>query len=168
MWKMQNCFKLLAIFLIVMLPSFSVAQANVLGNEDALKKGPIAKAIFDINLTSPDKLNLYLEVIKKTHNDLVGQGFDPDFIIAFRGPSVLLLNKNLEQFDEKQKSMLARVLAQISELKHRGVRFEACSVATGLFNVKNSDVLPEVKVVGNTFISLIGYQNDGYSIVPIM
>jgi intracellular sulfur oxidation DsrE/DsrF family protein len=52
-------------------------------------------------------------------------------------------------------------------LAQAGVRFEACAIATRLFGVENNSVLPQVKVVGNTFNSLIGYQAKGYALIPI-
>jgi peroxiredoxin family protein len=46
------------------------------------------------------------------------------------------------------------------------VRLEACSVATALFGVDNETILPEIVVVGNTFISALGFQAVGYA--PIL
>lgn len=55
----------------------------------------------------------------------------------------------------------------IQELAKQGVRFEACAIATRLFHVDNASMISDVKVVGNTFISLIGYQAKGYAVIPI-
>ncbi len=41
------------------------------------------------------------------------------------------------------------------------------AIAAGLFKVDPKTFIPEVKPVGNTFISLIGYQAKGYGLVPI-
>ena len=60
------------------------------------------------------------------------------------------------------------ITRQIEELKGLGVKFEVCEVSTRLLKVDNATVLPTAKVVANTFISLIGYENRGYAIVPIM
>jgi hypothetical protein len=45
---------------------------------------------------------------------------------------------------------------------------EVCGLATRLLKADNATVLPEAQVAANTFISLIGYENRGYAIVPIM
>jgi intracellular sulfur oxidation DsrE/DsrF family protein len=44
---------------------------------------------------------------------------------------------------------------------------EACSVATRLFGVDNGTLLDGIKPVGNTFVSLTGYQAQGYANIPI-
>jgi len=54
----------------------------------------------------------------------------------------------------------------ITDLDGLGVKFEACNIATNLFGIDNETILLEIKVVGNTFISAIGYQTKGYS--PIL
>lgn len=51
----------------------------------ALQGVKSGKGIFDINITDVDKLPLYLQVIKETHDGLKKQGVKPDLIVAFRG-----------------------------------------------------------------------------------
>jgi intracellular sulfur oxidation DsrE/DsrF family protein len=133
----------------------------------ALKGVKSGKGIFDINLSGPEKLPLYLEVIKETHAGLKAQGVKPELVVAFRGTSVKLLSSARANFSAEQKEALQQSDELIRELAKLGVRFEACAVATRLFGVENSSILPGVKVVGNTFISLIGYQSKGYALIPI-
>jgi len=51
--------------------------------------------------------------------------------------------------------------------KRPGVKMEACSVAARLFDVDSKTYLPGIKPVGNTFVSLIGYQAKGFAVIPI-
>ena len=44
---------------------------------------------------------------------------------------------------------------------------EACGLATNLFKVDNNTILPGIKVVANTYVSLIGYNAQGYAAIPI-
>ena len=63
---------------------------------------------------------------------------------------------------------LDEVAALLADLNRRpGVRMEACSVACRIFGVKTESLLPGIKAVGNTFVSLIGYQTQGYGTIPI-
>jgi len=55
----------------------------------------------------------------------------------------------------------------VMKQNYEGVRMEACSVATKLFNVSNKSLLNGIKPVGNTFVSLTGYQAKGYASIPI-
>ncbi|ODU00321.1 MAG: hypothetical protein ABS89_09155 [Thiobacillus sp. SCN 63-1177] len=46
-------------------------------------------------------------------------------------------------------------------------RHEVCAVATRVFNVDNATILPGMQLVGDGFISLIGWQTQGYKLVPL-
>ncbi len=134
---------------------------------DALKGVSEGKVLFDVNMAEPKKMTLYLAVIRETVDDLRRQGVKPDVILAFRGLSVKLINKDREAWDLTEFDHLDKVAAQLADLQKRGVRMEACSVATRLFGVKNSKLLDGIKPVGNTFVSLTGYQAQGYANIPI-
>ncbi|PLX88008.1 MAG: hypothetical protein C0618_05570 [Desulfuromonas sp.] len=145
------------------------ATATEMPNDlDALTDVSVGKALFDINIAADftdlapaqGKLALYLSVIKQTYEGLQDQGVTPDIIVAFRGSAVALVTKTTTQ-DIKD------LVAELSDL---GVVFEACNVATSLFGIDNSTMLSEVNVVGNTFISAIGYGSNhkGYATIPIM
>jgi hypothetical protein len=61
-----------------------------------------------------------------------------------------------------------KVLDQLREFSKRpGVKMESRSVAARLLGIGNDTIIPEVKPVGNTFVSLIGYQKKGYALIPI-
>lgn len=95
------------------------------------------------------------------------QGVKPDLIVAFRGGAVRLVSSNRTGFSTDEREDLGHADELIRELAQQGVRFEACAIATRLFHVDNASINPDVKVVGNTFISLIGYQARGYAVIPI-
>ncbi|SDI38876.1 hypothetical protein SAMN04488540_101267 [Ferrimonas sediminum] len=124
----------------------------------ALAGETTGKLFFDINLADADKLGLYFDVILETNKGLEEQGVEPKFVIAFRGPSVTLIN-------DAATANTKTVIKAMAELPN--VRLEACSVATELFGVDNATILPEIVVVGNTFISSMGYQAVGYAPVLI-
>ncbi|TKB48175.1 hypothetical protein FCL40_13680 [Ferrimonas sediminicola] len=121
------------------------------------------KALFDINLGELEKLPLYLQVIEMTYDGLVAQGVTPEFVIAFRGAAVQFIDNSDATVPARQQ-----IAAQIKQLHTKGIRLEACSIATELFGVDNGQLLPGITPVGNTFISLIGYQAQGYATVVIM
>lgn len=161
--------RLMVIALFVLLSaSFAVANtAKTIDDSDALQGVRSAKGIFDINVSDAKKLELYLTVIQRTYDDLVRQGQKADLVIAFRGASVRLISTEIWSFSDEDQESLKRSSVLLTRLKGLGVKLEACSVATELFKIDKSTILPEVHVVGNTFISLIGYQARGYALVPI-
>ena len=108
---------------------------------------------------------LYLNVIEKTVATLKKQGVKPDFIITMRGAAVSIVSKDSEFNSADQEQLLQ---AKIAALKQLGVYFEACNVAADLFAVAKEDLFPGVVLVGNTFVSLIGYQSQGYALIPLI
>lgn len=144
--------------------------ASAAGKPDdsaALSGVSTGKVIFDVNMAHPKKLTLYLKVIRETIDDLKRQGVKPDVILAFRGLSVRLISTDREQMDLTDFDHLDRVAQQLADLHRQGVRMEACSVATRLFSIDNDTLLDGIEPVGNTFVSLTGYQAQGYANIPI-
>ncbi|WP_353571672.1 DsrE family protein [Candidatus Albibeggiatoa sp. nov. BB20] len=136
----------------------------------ALKDVAIGKAVFDINIAgnNPQKLALYLKVIQETYEGLVAQNVHPDILLAFRGSAVQMISTNQpENIALDTEEQLEQVADILKDLVEKGVKLEACSVATRVFNVSNDSLLPNIQAVGNTFISLIGYQAKGYAVIPI-
>lgn len=158
---------LLVVLLAFTTASMVVAADNEYNDANALKGVTETKGLFDINISQPGKLKLYLSVIKKTHADLIRQSQKPDFVIAFRGASVRLITTETWSFSAEDQEALKDSAQLLKDLQSLGVQIEACSIATDLFKVDNNSLLPGIKVVGNTFVSLIGYQSKGYSLVPI-
>jgi len=134
---------------------------------DALAGVKTGKVVFDINMAEAQKLTLYLSVIDETVEDLKRQGVQPDVILAFRGLSVRLISKDRENMELTDYEHLDRIATQLAALRAKGVRMEACSVATRLFHIDNGTLLDGIKPVGNTFVSLTGYQAQGYANIPI-
>lgn len=158
---------LVALLMTALLTIGCPAMAATIDDSDALAGVKETRTLFDVSVSDPEKLEFYLRVIKKTYDGLVSQGQKPDMVIAFRGPSVLLINSETWSYSEEDEKILKQAAVLLQELKVLGVRIEACSVATELFKVDNTTILPEIKVVGNTFISLTGYQMQGYALIPI-
>ena len=52
-------------------------------------------------------------------------------------------------------------------LHELGVRQEICAIATRVFKVDNASLLPGLSLVGDGFISLIGWQTQDYKLIPL-
>ncbi|MGW8194362.1 MAG: DsrE family protein [Desulforhopalus sp.] len=144
-----------------------LSAAEPINNDRALKNVSTPKSIFDIDVGDAEKLLLFLNVIKRTYDDLSKAGFKPDFILAFRGSTVRLLTSETWSLSEDDVATIKKISAVLKEIQDMGPRLEVCSVATELYKIDNETILPELTVVGNTFVSLIGYQNKGYALVPV-
>lgn len=127
-----------------------------------------AKGVFLIDFTNPKKTAFYLDVIKETHQGFVKQGVKPDMILVFIGQTVKYLStKPDDELELEFESELKSIAQTVKELHALGVRMEVCAVATKVFGVDNQTILPEIEVIGDGFISLIGWQTQGYKLVPI-
>jgi intracellular sulfur oxidation DsrE/DsrF family protein len=135
----------------------------------ALAGVEVGKVVFDINIPGKaKKMELYMKVIQQTYDDLVKQNVEPDMILAFRGMAVKLVSaKYGEDLPLDEEDAWKNFATMLADLQAKGVRVEACSVATALFGVDHETLLPGVIPVGNTFVSLTGYQAKDYGVIPI-
>ena len=92
---------------------------------------------------------------------------EPAIVIVFMGPSVKLVSKNREGFSPEDHKSLDEIANTVSAMSKDGVKSEICLAAVKYFNVDPASVLPEIKRVGNGWISTAVYQAQGYSLVPV-
>jgi intracellular sulfur oxidation DsrE/DsrF family protein len=57
--------------------------------------------------------------------------------------------------------------AWVDHFNALGFRIEQCALAAAMLDIDPGDFLPAVKVVENGYISLIGYQQQGFALVPM-
>ena len=144
--------------------------ANVAGEEyDALKGVTSAKAVFDVRIGDPKSAAGHLKLIHLTYQDksLRAVQKTPAFVVVFIGPSVKLISKNREGFSPEEQKTLGEIAATVSGMSKDGIKLEICLFAAKAFGVDPASVLPEIDRVGNGWISLIGYEAQGYSLVPV-
>ena len=158
---------LLSVFLIAFSLSTPV-PADTPNDADALAGIKTGKVIWDVTLSNPSRLLFVMKVIDETYDDLVKQGVKPDMVFTFHGRVLKLISSQPIELDIDEEAAQEELLELISTLsKKPGVKMESCSIASRILNIDNDTIIPEVKPVGNTFVSLIGYQQKGYSLIPI-
>ncbi len=165
----MNTFKRLFIALMFSLVSNMVHAGDVIIDDHAaLGDLKVGKGVFLVDIGDAKKLNFYLEVIQGTFNGMKDQGVAPDFILVYIGPSVKYLSTSPSTAIEQQAGgVLMDIEANVDALAALGVRQEICAVATRVFGIDNKTILPGLTLVGDGFISLIGYQAQGYHLVPV-
>lgn len=145
------------------------AAGDVWSEEYVSLKGlKLVKAVFDFRIGDPQSAALHLKLIHQTFNDknITAITNKPDFVVLIVGESVKLVSKNKERFSPEQQTIVGEIADVISEMSKDGIKFEICMFAANAMAVAPSSILPEIKQVGNGWISLIGYQAGGYSLVP--
>ncbi len=160
--KIITSISLLAV--ISMICAVSAVSGEQYGAMTGVKS---AKAVFDDRVGNPKSAPSLLQLIHKTYKELTEMKKTPVFAVVFSGPSVKLISKNREGFSPEDQKALDEIANTVSAMSKDGIEFEICLVAAKAFNVDPASVLPEIKKVGNGFISVIGYQAQGYSLVPV-
>jgi len=148
--------------------SMSTVLAEKPSDTDALKNIEVGKVVWDVLVGRPDSLLYYLKLIDETYDDLVRQNVEPDMVFIFHGRAIQLIKSEEVDYLPKDKQAHKEALALISDLNARpGVRMEACSISATRQGIENDGIISDVKMVGNTYVSLIGYQSKGYSVIPV-
>ena len=133
-------------------------------DSDALKGVKTIKVVYDMNgVSEPKKMIVMLKGIVDARGRVLAAKVKPDLVIAFRGPALNLIQKPGPDATGEQK----QIGDLVAELKKEGARLEACNFAASVQNLDPAGFLPEVKVVGNTFNSLGGYQAKGYGVISV-
>jgi intracellular sulfur oxidation DsrE/DsrF family protein len=160
--------KIIALLNLFIAISLLCTVSTVSAEEYKAMKGiKSAKAVFDERGNDPKSVALHLKIVHQTYKELAAMKKNPVFVIVFIGPSVKLISKNREGFSPADQKSLDEIANTISAMSKDGINLEICLVAAKILNVDPASVLPEIKRVGNGWISMIGYQAQGYSLVPV-
>ena len=146
----------------------TLAWAEKPDDADALAGIDTGKVVWDVTLSNPSRLLFVMKVIDETYQDLVRQNVTPDMVFTFHGRVLKLLSSQPLELSLDEESALEELLALIQTMSEKpGIKMESCSIASRVLGIDNSTIVPAVKPVGNTFVSLIGYQQKGYAFIPI-
>ena len=88
-----------------------------------------------------------------------------DVVIVTHSKALLALLNN--QAFKKQFKVDNPNIAIINELESTGAKFVACGQAMGFLEIKNSDLLPTVKVALAAKVALSTYQLKGYTLFEV-
>lgn len=144
------------------------AAADKPSDAAALKGVKTGKVVWDISMANAETLAVFLSVVRETYDDLKRQNVEPDMVLAIHGVPVKYVTRTSDALPFELQVPVEKVTAVLDDMAKRpGVRIEVCSVANRLMGVDNAAIRDGYTVVGNTWVSLIGYQAQGYAVVPI-
>lgn len=157
----------LAVFLLVLLLSPDAATAQGIDDKEALSGMKEVKVAFDIHEGDGKGLLNRLNVIDETRQSLIKQGVAPHFVLAFRGPATKLVQTDVDKIKPEDRPVAVQIAAKLEDMrKAPGIdSLEQCSVAIRQQGTKAENVVPAVKVIGNSWISLMAYQAKGYAYI---
>ena len=152
-----------AVFTVAIVPAYPESPDD----QGALSGLTEVKVAFDLTTGDGKALLTQLNVIDETRQSLIKQGVKPHFVLAFRGPATKLVQTDQSQIKAEDRDHAAKIAEKVNALRSAdGVTsIEQCAVAVRLAGTKPEDVVPAVKVVGNSWISLMAYQAKGYGYI---
>ena len=155
------------VWLAVLMFSLSHVGANAADDKAVLTGLKEVKVAFDITEGNPKALLGRLNVIDETRQSLIQQGVAPHFILAFRGPATKLVQTDPAMIKPEDRELAGKIATKVEQMSSAaGIDgFEQCAVAVREQGTKVERVLPQVRVVGNGFISLMAYQAKGYGYI---
>ncbi len=153
---------ILAFFLILSSHSFTLAKEY-----DAMKGVNSTKVIFDMRDGIPKIAAVHMELIYDTYKELATMKQKPVFVVVFIASAVKLISTNRTEFIAEDQKYLKEIADTISKMSEAGIDLEVCLAAVNYFGVDPASIRSEIKQVPNGWISEIGYQARGYSLVPV-
>lgn len=148
----------------IVLSSISFASAT---EYEAMREDNSVKVFFDMRDGIPKIAAVHLKLINDTYNQLTAMGKKPDFVVVFIASAVKLISNNRSEFSTEELKYLKEMDDHISEMIESGINLEVCLAAVDYFEVDPASIRTEIKQVANGWISEIGYQAKGYSLVPV-
>ena len=161
----------LHLYAVLIVSLFTVFSADPALSQqyNALQGVNQVKAVFDVSLGSPQRASVVFWAVKNVYDDDSVQKLPekPEAAVVFHGPAVRLISTDRDGFSEEEKKSLDEFAAMLREMKRDGVKLEVCLYAVKVLGIDVDSILPEIDRVGNGFISVAGYQAQGYSVVTI-
>jgi len=124
--------------------------------------------VYDVTEGDGQKLLGRIETIDETREDIAKAGGRPVIVLSFRGPATKLVQTDMAKVKPEDRAWAAKIQARLEAMsKSPSVALEQCAVAIRHQSTSRDKVLPVIKVVENSFITIAAYQAQGYAyIVP--
>jgi intracellular sulfur oxidation DsrE/DsrF family protein len=135
----------------------------------ALKGLHDIKAVFDVRSKSVKTAAIQLDLIHQTYyeQNIRNASEKPAFAVVFGGAAVKLISTDREGYSDEEKMLLGLIADKATAMAKDGIRLEVCLFAADVHDVEPETLLPGIHHVDNGWISLIGYQAKGYSLVSV-
>jgi intracellular sulfur oxidation DsrE/DsrF family protein len=125
--------------------------------------------VYDMRNANPMQAALFLQLIHEGFHDASVRGATdaPHAVIVINGTAVRLVGESDTVYTQEEKVLIEEIDARIKAMAKDGIRFEGCLMAARIFNVDPATFPSDLTPVENAWISLVGYQEKGYSLIPV-
>lgn len=148
---------------------FSTSPPAKAGEYRALENVEQLRVVFDVSLSSPQGANNVFWAVRNLYQEknVTALPKQAKPVVVFRGPAVKLVSEDLTRWTEKDRELVRSFHETIETMRDEGVVFEICQYAMRKAGVNPDTVLKAVDQVGNGFVSIAGYQMQGYGVITL-
>lgn len=156
---------LLATFFMACISNLAIAEEGY----NALNGVKQVNAVFDVTVGDPNRANVVFWAVRDVYanENVRALPEPPQVAVVFHGPAVNLLSSDRSEFDESEMAAVDEFKDMVRQMKKDGVTLEVCLYAAKVLGIDPDTIMPEVDQVGNGFVSVAGYQSQGYSLITI-
>jgi hypothetical protein len=148
-------------------PSTSTAQSKP-DDHVALAGVTVGKVFIALGYSDPNRVLRYLTLIEDAMGSLTAQGVKPEFIVTFFGVSSPYVSKDRRHIKFQEYEIADKIVAKVKAMSTKdGIRFEQCGYTAGVLKIDINSFIPEVTVIGNAGISMMGYHTKGYLVLRV-
>ncbi|MBL0380178.1 MAG: DsrE family protein [Desulfofustis sp. PB-SRB1] len=142
-------------------------SAPAASHGDGVRGVDEVKVYFDVNVGDPALLLKRLKLIERTIDDLVESGVSVTAVAGFRGGASRYVTVEDYYVIEDEVDIKEQIQTHIKMLADAGLSLEQCRIAATAREIEVADALPEIEIVTNGYVAMIGYQAQGYAVVPM-
>ena len=143
------------------------ADTKMYNNDNALKGMQGVKVYFDISLGDAPKLLLRMQLVDRTIRQLEESGVRVKTVIGIRGGASRYITRAEHYVLDDEIEYKKKIQGWISTFAKQGITIEQCIIAAEILDIEPGDFLPEVELVKNGYVSLVGYQAQGFGVIPM-
>lgn len=144
-----------------------LAAQPALVNNPSLEGLKKVQVYFDVTVKDDNLLAHRMELIDRTITQMVETGVEVAAVVGFRGGASRFITSEDHYVLGEETANKKKIQDWVTYFSDRGIVVEQCAIAAEINHIALEDFLPEVKVVGNGYISLTGYQMHGYAVIPM-
>ncbi len=158
-----------AVFVVVLASCLLAGPALAEGYGNALKGVERYDVVFEVTQGNPKIDNLIFWAVRNAYQapEVKSLPNQAQVAVVFHGQAVKSLSSNRAPFNGAEWAEVEKFQQTLREMKKNGVKLEVCAYALKVFGVDPKTVIPEIDLVDNGFVSVIGYQMQGYAVVRI-
>ena len=125
------------------------------------------KAVFDCSSKNVGYVASRMFLIERTMDMMQKNGDSVKFALTIHGSCAAMVSVNFDELvEENEVEIMQQAQNQLKRLSEKkDVEVIVCAMSLNANTIDEEDVVPFVKIVENSFIDTIGYQNDGYALM---